>query len=316
MTSKTTPLISGILVIAALAGAGYQTYRLSRVTQEKAATESALTAAQQQIDALKKDASDLATTITKLTADKQTLDSLLTSAQKQTDAYKNQLNDVTNTVDQLTKLTQTDKELLQKYSRVYFLSENYVPSDLTNIDTKYLAVKNKPLQFHDRAWRFLRQMLDDASDTGIPLQVISAYRSFGTQEALKSNYKVIYGAGTSNQFSADQGYSEHQLGTAVDLTTPSLGTNFDQSFDKTTAYLWLQAHAYQYGFILSYPPNNTFYQFEPWHWRFVGIALATRLHNEGKNFYNLEQRDIDSYLINIFNAQLTSSTTATTTIGN
>lgn len=227
------------------------------------------------------------------------------TAQLQTEQIKNgtyvkKIDDIQNTVDTLTKLSQTDKELLQKYSKVYFLSENYVPSELTAIDTKYLLSKNKPMEVHDRAWSFLKTMLDDAQFDGVPLLVVSAYRSFGTQATLKSSYKFTYGAGTANQFSAEQGYSEHQLGTAIDLTTPTLGNSFE-GIEKTPAFAWLTSHAYKYGFILSYPKSNGYYQYEPWHWRFIGIELATKLHNENKNFYDLDQREIDTYLVNIFN---------------
>ncbi len=142
-------------------------------------------------------------------------------------------------------------------------------------------------------------MLDDAAST-TTIQIASAYRSFDTQESLKTSYKVIYGAGSANQFSADQGYSEHQLGTAVDLITPSMKGSLTTAFDKTPASLWLNDNAYKYGFILSYPKGNTYYQYEPWHWRFVGVQLATRLHNENKHFYDLDQRDINTYLVNIF----------------
>jgi len=55
-------------------------------------------------------------------------------------------------------------------------------------------------------------------------------------------------------------------------------------FNKTKAYQWLLNNAYKYGFILSYPENNEYYIYEPWHWRFVGIKLATKLHNENKFF--------------------------------
>jgi LAS superfamily LD-carboxypeptidase LdcB len=99
--------------------------------------------------------------------------------------------------------------------------------------------------------------------------------------------------------SADQGYSEHQLGTALDFTTRALGAGFT-SFAKTEAYSWLQANAYKYGFVISYPEDNTYYQFEPWHWRFVGVSLATMLHEEGQNFYDVLQSKIDAYLIKIF----------------
>ena len=141
-------------------------------------------------------------------------------------------------------------------------------------------------------------MLESASSSGVAIEIISAYRSFGSQSSLKLSYKITYGSG-ANKFSADQGYSEHQLGTAMDFTTPDTGESF-LKFEKTTAYKWLTENAYKFGFILSYPKQNTYYQFEPWHWRFVGVALATNLHDNNKYFYNLDQREIDLYLISIF----------------
>jgi D-alanyl-D-alanine carboxypeptidase len=110
---------------------------------------------------------------------------------------------------------------------------------------------------------------------------------------------MTFGSGTANSFSADQGYSEHQLGTAVDFTTPAIGAVLT-GFDKTASYQWLQANAYKYGFVLSYPKGNGYFVFEPWHWRYVGVELATFLHDQGKNFYDLDQRTIDSYLIKFF----------------
>ena len=134
------------------------------------------------------------------------------------------------------------------------------------------------------------------------MKIASAYRSFGYQGTLKSDYKTTFGSG-ANAFSADQGYSEHQLGTAVDVTTTKIGDNFSSAtkgFDGSDGYKWLAENAYKYGFVLSYPKGNTYYVYEPWHWRFVGVALATRLHNEKKNFYDLDQREIDGYLALMF----------------
>ena len=108
---------------------------------------------------------------------------------------------------------------------------------------------------------------------------------------------MTYGAGTANSFSADQGYSEHQLGTALDLITTGTGGQLE-GFDNTGAYQWLQNNAYRYGFVLSYPKDNPFYVFEPWHWRFVGVKLATNLHFAHQNFYDWDQRTINTYLVN------------------
>lgn len=205
---------------------------------------------------------------------------------------------IAGTVGMLEKLSKTDKELLQKYSKVYFLNENYIPDQLTQIDSKYLYDKNMDKWVHSRVWPYLQKLLDDAKNAGIDLFVSSAYRSFETQTQLKNNYSLTYGTG-ANKFSADQGYSEHQLGTTVDFTTSSTGDDF-AAFKNTDAYKWLTDNAYKYGFILSYPEKNRYYVFEPWHFRFVGIKLSTRLHNDGIYFYDLSQREIDEYLINIF----------------
>lgn len=191
-----------------------------------------------------------------------------------------------------------DKELLKKYSKVYFLNENYAPQKLSLIDSKYIFNKSRQEYIHTSVLPFLERLLSDAWKTGIKLKIISAYRSFAEQAGLKSSYSIIYGSG-ANKFSADQGYSEHQLGTTVDFTTEELGNNFS-NFAKTNAYQWLKNNAHKYGFILSYPENNKYYIFEPWHWRFVGIKLATNLYNNNQNFYDLDQKEIDQYLIYIF----------------
>ncbi len=213
-------------------------------------------------------------------------------------SLKEQIVSITGELTVLDKLSKTDRELLQKYSKVYFLNENYIPTSLATITPEFLFTKDKPLLIHANVAPHLEQMLEAATSTGNPLLIVSAYRSFGTQAVLKSTYVVTYGTG-ANKFSAEQGYSEHQLGTALDFTTPKLWASYAK-FDGTSAYVWLTQNAYKYGFILSYPKQNTYYQFEPWHWRFVGVQLATKLHNEGKFFYDLDQREINTFLVNIF----------------
>ncbi len=233
-------------------------------------------------------------------AENADLSESLRTAQKKNDSFEGQLKKLSKTVGALDKLSKTDPELLTKYSKVFFLSDNYFPSQLTDIPADYVspAAVRTPLSFQSQALPYLESMLEAAEDDNEALQVISAYRSFGTQAQLKSSYKVTYGAG-ANSFSADQGYSEHQLGTTVDLTTPGVGGTFT-GFDKTDAYAWLTENAYRYGFVLSYPAGNSYYQYEPWHWRFVGTDLARRLHRDNQHFYELDQRDLDAYLGDIF----------------
>jgi LAS superfamily LD-carboxypeptidase LdcB len=290
-------VLTWAFALAALAYSGLQYYSLS---QEYAAAKEELastTAAYGHITVAWQDKFEQAV------GKNQELASNLTDAQNQNLQIQAQLNGTQAQVDQLNVLAHTDKELLEKYSKVYFLSDNYTPLSTTTIPQQYVNDPNRSQSFLTKAYPFLQNLLNDASSTGVQLRIISAYRSFGTQATLKAEYKMTYGSG-ANAFSADQGYSEHQLGTAVDLTTEKVGSSFSNTkggFDGTDGYKWMTDNAYKYGFVLSYPKGNTYYQYEPWHWRFVGVALATRLHNDGKNFYDLDQREIDGYLALMFN---------------
>lgn len=227
------------------------------------------------------------------------LESVLEQEQQKNNSLKAEFESITSTVGNLEKLSNTDPELLKKYSKVYFLNEHYVPITLKDIPSEYASNSATNFQLHADVLPYLEDLMEDASDDGLGLLVQSAYRSFSTQSTLKANYTMTYGSTAASRFSADQGYSEHQLGTTVDFTTfkssPSL-----TGFDKTPEYEWLKNNAHKYGFVLSYPEGNTYYKFEPWHWRFVGRELAERLHDDNISFYDADQRTIDSYLASLF----------------
>lgn len=288
-------ILSGFLV--------YGFFRISSLTKNVGVLTMELAST---TEALSRNTDELSRNLADLRLQTTGLSNTLSSTQQNVESVRTQVGGVEQTVgsisgqvNTLQKLAQTDPELLKKYSKVYFLNENYVPAHLTNIPTQYLYSESHPEQFLTETWPALKNLLDAAKAGGIDLYVKSAYRSFASQQSLKSEYSVIYGAGTANSFSADQGYSEHQLGTALDFITTGLGGQLD-GFDGTKAYQWLVANAHLYGFELSYPKGNTYYVYEPWHWRFVGVKLATYLHNNKINFYDMDQRDIDTYLVNIF----------------
>ncbi|MEK7606091.1 MAG: M15 family metallopeptidase [Patescibacteria group bacterium] len=242
---------------------------------------------------------DLSTKLGEKELENKTLSEALYSEQKKNEDLEDQIDDIADTVGMLEKLSKTDPELLQKYSKVYFLNEHYSPPSFKEIEKQYRYPEVEAENIHSKVWPFLEDLMEEADNDNVDLRIISAFRSFGEQTTLKSSYSVVYGAGTANQFSADQGYSEHQLGTTVDFSTVATNGALD-GFNVTPAYTWLLANAYKYGFVLSYPENNTYYQFEPWHWRFVGLDLAKDLHREKEYFYDMDQRDIDTYLVSIF----------------
>lgn len=229
-----------------------------------------------------------------------TLSEALEDAQSDIKAFERRFGKVTDTVEELEKLTKADPKLLQKYSKVFFLNEHYEPERLSEIPKAYLYSEDQTQRIHTQVLPSLKKMLDDAKEDGIEIYVKSAFRSFEEQRATKSSYTVQYGAGTANQFSADQGYSEHQLGTTVDLITTGMNGALTTAFETTPAFTWLSLNAYKYGFVISYPKGNAYYIYEPWHWRFVGEDLAKDLKDDGKYFYDLEQRKIDEYLAEMF----------------
>lgn len=288
-------ILGGFLIYAFLQISSL-TKNVAILTEDLASTTAALS---RNTDILSQNLVDLRTQTVGISSTLSSAQQNIASVQTQVGGVEQNVSSISGAVGTLQKLVATDPELLKKYSKVYFLNENYVPAHLTNVPQNYVYSDTRAEQYLTEAWPFLKAMADSAKANGISLYIASAYRSFADQQNLKSGYSIIYGAGTANSFSADQGYSEHQLGTAVDLITTGLGGQLD-GFDGTQAYQWLKANAYRFGFELSYPNGNAYYVYEPWHWRFVGVKLATYLHDQKLNFYDMDQRDIDSYLANLF----------------
>ena len=281
-------IISALLLVA-LGTSGYREY-----TNYKNKTE-----LNTKIEGISNDLNQASSTIRELEEKKIELEETLSNKEDEIFDFKKEIKKLTKTNSELQKTLETDKELLAKYSKIYFLNENYKPISLDKIPKKYTLNPDKELEIHSKVSSFLEDMINEAEDDEIKLKIVSGYRSFDEQKILKSNYAIKYGSG-ANTFSADQGYSEHQIGTTLDITSETMGSGLSVTFENDPAYIWLTKNAYKYGFVLSYPKNNQFYQFEPWHWRFVGTDLSRKLHKTNKNFYDLDQREINEYLGEIF----------------
>lgn len=134
------------------------------------------------------------------------------------------------------------------------------------------------------------QMKADGKGT---LIVQSGFRSFASQTSIHSAKVRAIGKVKAEKLAARPGYSEHQTGLAVDFAASGVST-LQISFAKTKAGIWLAANAYRYGFIMRYPSGKTAvtgYSFEPWHFRFVGVKLATAMRDQNistlEEFYQL-----------------------------
>jgi D-alanyl-D-alanine carboxypeptidase len=115
--------------------------------------------------------------------------------------------------------------------------------------------------------------------TGAGLVVVSPYRSYATQVATYNGWVSRLGQAQADRQSARPGFSEHQTGLAIDIDTA-----ISEAFGATPAGMWLAANSWQYGFIVRYPQGQeavTGYEYEPWHFRYLGVPLATEMHNTG-----------------------------------
>ncbi|MEN9881136.1 MAG: hypothetical protein RLZZ308_319 [Candidatus Parcubacteria bacterium] len=281
----------------------YTLFRITSLTSSVTSLEKKLASTTQ---ALARTNEEMLQNVANLHRETTGLSNTLSTTQKNIYDVTTQISGVTETVGSISgtvgnlqKLSKLDPELLKKYSKVYFMNENYKPIHLSVIPAEYTYSSFRTEYFLTEAMPQLQNMIESAKKDGISLYIKSGYRSFSEQKSLKSSYTILYGAGTANSFSADQGYSEHQLGTTVDFITTGLYGKL-AGFDKTEAYTWLSQHAHRFGFILSYPRGNAYYIYEPWHWRYVGTSLATYLYTNGLTFYDIDQRTIDTYLITIF----------------
>ncbi len=146
--------------------------------------------------------------------------------------------------------------------------QNYAPGDLVGKGNRRLRKE---------ASDALVRMQED-SGAAVILEQISCYRSYEDQAATYASEVRAFGEEQADLVSAKAGHSEHQLGLAADFAPMNL------QFANTSAYAWLKQNAHTYGYILRYPEDKTEitgYSYEPWHWRYVGVAVATDMHKRG-----------------------------------
>jgi D-alanyl-D-alanine carboxypeptidase len=122
-----------------------------------------------------------------------------------------------------------------------------------------------------------------AEAKGLPFVIVSAFRSAEYQRQLFEGRVVTDGPDQAAAFTARPGHSEHQLGTTIDVLNPE-ATELTTNFGATATGVWLAQHAHEFGFVLSYPSGareQTCYDYEPWHLRYVGRDIAGRIHRSG-----------------------------------
>ena len=183
-------------------------------------------------------------------------------------------NDIPLSKDEASKLD----VIVNKY---YKLDKDYEPEDLTVINSKFASGTQK---LRKEAADKFEEMASAMLKENLKIYAGSTYRSYSYQEGLYNRYVKKDGFKEAETYSARAGYSEHQLGLAVDI----VNGKWDYLSEGDKEYTWLINNSYKYGFILRYPHESEYitgYVFEDWHFRYLGIDLATKVH-ESKLTYD------------------------------
>ena len=190
-------------------------------------------------------------------------------------------NDIPLSKDKASKLD----VIVNKY---YKLDKDYEPEDLTVINSKFASGTQK---LRKEAADKFEEMASDMLKENLKIYAGSTYRSYSYQEGLYNRYVKKDGFKEAETYSARAGYSEHQLGLAVDIVNGKW--NYLSEGDKE--YTWLINNSYKYGFILRYPHESEYitgYVFEDWHFRYLGIDLATKVHESKLTYDEYIARDM------------------------
>ena len=191
-----------------------------------------------------------------------------------TGAYKEHYTNV--------KDSDISKNTLLINNKYYKLSETYEPTDLETVKNWYSYGSNNKLR--KETYEAFINMYNSAKEEKITLIINSAYRSYKEQNQIYNDYLSKYTKEYTDSYAARPGHSEHQTGLALDIIT--YGANGD-NFDKTDAFKWLNNNAHKFGFILRYPKNKEYltgYNYESWHYRYVGVEAATIIHDSNITF--------------------------------
>lgn len=167
----------------------------------------------------------------------------------------------------------------------YYLDSSYIPKNLTNVseyNINYIKRDNEVMMACKEALDNYKLMYEAALKENINFIIFSAYRSYEKQEHLYFDVNL-----ENDNFSARPGHSEHQTGLAFDISTSTHGLT--ENFSLSLEYKWLKDNSYKFGFIERFPKDKvdvTKYEYEPWHFRYVGKEIAAVIYN---NSYTLEE---------------------------
>ena len=180
-----------------------------------------------------------------------------------------------------TKKTDMDKGYAILVNKYTSLPDKYAPDDIVEMSNWYSYPDNK---IRKEVYDAYKSMFNSAKEEGLTLIVNSSYRTYEEQKEIYDDYELNRGKEYADTYAARPDFSEHQTGLSVDIFSP--GSNMT-TFENTEEFKWLSENSYKYGFILRYPKgkeNITGYNYEAWHYRYLGKELAKKVYDSGLTY--------------------------------
>lgn len=183
--------------------------------------------------------------------------------------------------------------VLSVMDRSYALPASYAPDDLVPASAAGLTGSSGTKLVRAVLVDDLGAMRAAWDAAGLTIMVESAYRSYAAQAATFDSWVARLGYAGALVRSARPGHSEHQLGTAIDVTSPGWSGRFGDWARETAEGAWMAEHAWEYGFVMSYPTASqamTCFSYEPWHYRWVGREPAAAHRQSGLHLRQFLER--------------------------
>ena len=181
-----------------------------------------------------------------------------------------------------TKKSNLEKGHLLLTNKFYYLDNSYNSDTMVTISKKYSYGENQMVT--SETYNAFLNMFKAAKEEGLTLIINSSYRSYEDQDEIYNDFKSSRGEEYADKIAARAGHSEHQTGMAIDIQTYGSTSATFEEFDE---FKWLVQNAYKFGFILRYPKNKEYltgYEYESWHYRYVGIEAATYIYENKITF--------------------------------
>ncbi|CAM2362088.1 D-alanyl-D-alanine carboxypeptidase family protein [Listeria seeligeri] len=186
---------------------------------------------------------------------------------------------------------ENQENILVLANKDYSLQPSYTPPDLVrpNVTFSFGDEQVEKAQMRKEAGTALEEMFQAANKDGYKLFAVSGYRSYKRQQEVFQAEVNSKGDTKAREAVAYPGTSEHQTGLAMDISSESQSYELTEAFGTTPEGKWLEENAHNYGFILRYMKGRediTKYQYESWHYRYVGKDAATIIY---ENNWTLEE---------------------------